>query len=300
MHTSYKKKRYGLLLFLASILFTSCEKSISFQLDEADKQVVVEAVIEDGQPPVVTLSNSYNYFSQITKELLLNSFIHGAQIVVSEGSRSQTLKEYSYKIAGNDIYYYTIDSTRLSTAFVGETNKSYSIQIQSGGNTYRSTTTIPPLAKKIDSLWWIKSVNNPDTNKVMLMARTTDPPGYGNYVRYYTKTNRGPFLPGLNSIFDDQVIDGTTYSVQVERGVDRNEKIDLEEYSFFNIGDTVTVKLSNIDKATYDFWRTMEYSYGSIGNPFSSPTKVLGNIQGGALGYFGGYASQFTSIILKR
>ena len=96
------------------------------------------------------------------------------------------------------------------------------------------------------------------------------------------------------------MIDGTTYSIQVEKGVDRNEKIDLENYSFFNIGDTVVVKLSNIDKATYDFWRTMEYSYGSIGNPFSSPTKVLGNIEGGALGYFGGYASQLKSVILKR
>lgn len=289
-----------MLVFLSTVLLLSCEKSISFKLDEANKQVVVEAIMENGQPPVVTLSNSYNYFSRITKELLLNSFIHGAQIVVSEGTRSQTLKEYSYKVAGNDIYYYTIDSAQLSTAFVGETGKAYTLQIQSGGNTYRSATTIPPLSKKIDSLWWIKSVNNPDTNKVILMARTTDPPGYGNYVRYYTKTNRGPFLPGLNSIFDDQVIDGTTYSVQVEKGVDRNEKIDLENYSFFNIGDTVVVKLSNVDKATYDFWRTMEYSYGSIGNPFSSPTKVLGNIEGGALGYFGGYASVFRSLILKR
>ena len=289
-----------LLLLTTAIVLVSCEKSVTFKLDEAGKQVVVEATIENGQPPLVTLSNSYNYFSTITKELLTNSFVHGAQIVVSDGARSQTLKEYSYKVAGNDIYYYTIDSTRLSTAFTGELNKTYSIQIQSGGNSYRATTTIPSLVKKIDSLWWVKSVNNPDTNKVILMARVTDPPGYGNYLRYYTKTNRGQLLPGLNSVFDDQVIDGTTYNVQVEKGVDRNDNIDFENYSFFNIGDTVLVKLSSINKATYDFWRTMEYSYGSIGNPFSSPTKVLGNIEGGALGYFGGYASQFKEIILRR
>ena len=58
-------------------------------------------------------------------------------------------------------------------------------------------------------------------------------------------------------------------------------------------GDSVTVKLANIDKATYDFWRTMEYNYQSIGNPFSSPTVVMSNISNDALGYFGGYAAQY-------
>ncbi len=42
----------------------------------------------------------------------------------------------------------------------------------------------------------------------------------------------------------------------------------------------------------------MEYSYQSIGNPFSSPTKVRGNISNGALGYFGGYAVQYIGITI--
>jgi hypothetical protein len=132
------------------------------------------------------------------------------------------------------------------------------------------------------------------------MMKTTDPPGFGNYIRYFTKVNGEPFYPGFASVFDDQIIDGKTYSLQLEKGVNRNEEIDLENYSFFERGDFVTVKLCNIDKATFDFWRTVEFSYSSIGNPFSSPTKVLGNIQGGALGYFGGYAAQFISIAIPK
>lgn len=131
------------------------------------------------------------------------------------------------------------------------------------------------------------------------MIKATDPPGYGDYIRYYTKRNSEPFYPALNSVFDDQIIDGTSYEVEVERGVDRNKELE-DDYSFFDRGDTVLFKLSNIDKATFDFWRTVEYSYSSIGNPFSSPTKVMGNISNGALGYFGGYASQFRSIIIPR
>ena len=62
----------------------------------------------------------------------------------------------------------------------------------------------------------------------------------------------------------------------------------------------LTAKLANIDKATFDFWRTMEYNYQSIGNPFSSPTVVLSNVSNNALGYFGGYAAQYKSVKIPK
>jgi hypothetical protein len=85
----------------------------------------------------------------------------------------------------------------------------------------------------------------------------------------------------------------------VEPGLDRNNRVPLEDRSFQR-GDTISIRLSNIDKATFDFWRTMEYSYVSIGNPFSTPVTVQSNIRGGALGYFGGYASQYRTLIIPK
>lgn len=286
-------------LFLVALV--GCEKSITFKLDESAPRLVVDATIENGQSPIVILSSSLNYFSEITPALLFSSFVHGADITISNGTKTHKLKEHSYKLVANlELFYYSIDSANLATAFDGEFNKAYSMDIKVGSNVYHANTNIPALTKKIDSLWWKPSPNNPDTTKVILMTRVTDPVGLGNYIRYYTSTGKGIFLPGLNSVFDDQIIDGVTYDIEVEHGIDRNEKIDIENYSFFTRGDTVTVKFCNIDKATFDFWRTMEYSYSSIGNPFSSPSKVLGNIQGGALGYFGGYAVQYKSLIIPK
>lgn len=289
------------LLFLCLlILATACEKGISFEPRNADTSVVVEAYIENGQPPVVILSKSMDYFSKINPDILAASFIRNAEVFVSNGTRTHKLKEYSLP-AGNGymVHYYSIDSANLATAFIGEFNKAYSLRILIDGKEYTSNTTIPVLAKQVDSLWWKPAPANPDTSKVVVMSRATDPPGFGNYIRYYTKVNDSMFLPAIASVFDDQIIDGTTYEVEVERGVDRNQEIDLENYSFFTRGDTVTLKFANIDKATYDFWRTMEFSYASIGNPFSSPTKVLGNVKG-ALGYFGGYAVQYRTIIIPK
>jgi Domain of unknown function (DUF4249) len=289
-------------IFICSIglIFSSCEKAITFNLNTTTASLVVEATIENDQPPVVILSSSFDYFSKISPTILANSFVHNAVIKISNGTKTQQLKEYAYTAASNiKLYYYSIDSSSPATAFVGAFNTGYSMEIQADGKTYTAVTTIPLLAKKIDSMWWKKAPDNPDTTKIVLVATATDPPGFGNYIRYFTKVNSDNFYPGLNSVFDDQIIDGKTYTVDVERGVNRNEKIDMENYSFFNRGDTITLKFTNIDKATFDFWRTMEYSYSSIGNPFASPTKVLSNVKG-ALGYFGGYAVQYKTIIVPK
>jgi Domain of unknown function (DUF4249) len=288
------------VLLIGVIPWSSCEKTISFTPRTTEPSVVVEATIENDQPPIVILSNSLSYFSAISPEILANSFIRNAEITVSNGSKTHKLKEYTQAVgSGYNLYYYSIDSANLGTAFLGQLGTSYSLSIKTGGKEYTATTTIPNLAKKIDSLWWQQAPHDPDTSKVVLMGRAYDPPGFGNYIRYFTSVNKGPYFPGLNSVFDDQIVDGKSYSVQIEQGVNRNESIDFEEYSFFKRGDTVSVKFTNIDKATFDFWRTMEYSYSSIGNPFSSPTKVLNNIKGG-LGYFGGYAVQYLPLIIPK
>lgn len=281
-------------------MLLSCEKAVDFELDKVDPKLVVEASIENGEAPVVILTKSANFFSQISPQLLLESFVRGAEVEVSDGVKTHRLKEYEINLGGGfSIYYYSTDSSNLQTAITGELNKSYSLKIITNGEEYTATTTIPAMTRRVDSLWWKPMPNDTSGRKVVVMIRATDPQGYGDYVRYWTKKNSEPFYPGFNSVFDDLIIDGTTYELEVEPGLNRNEAWN-EDKRAFRRGDTVTLKLSNIDKATYDFWRTMEYSYASIGNPFSTPVKVTSNISNNALGYFGGYATQYHQLIIPR
>ena len=292
--------KYLWALFLPVLIVVgSCEKKIDFDLKESEPKLVVEATIENDRPPLVILSRSLNYFSTIDPQVLATSFVHDAQVFVSNGLNTQKLKEYSYNVNNYKLYYYSIDSTNLSSAFTGELNKQYSLRIVNQGEEYTSTASIPRISKKVDSVWWKQAPANEDTNKVIALVRATDPAGFGDYVRYFTKRNKEPFYPAFNSVFDDLIIDGTRYELQIDPGVDRNAERKEEEH-FFDRGDTVVFKLANINKTTFDFWRTMEYSYASIGNPFATPVKVLGNISNGALGYFGGYASQYHTLVIPR
>ncbi|THU35949.1 DUF4249 domain-containing protein [Niastella caeni] len=293
--------RTRLVAILLGLIFTSCEKTITFKPNESEPVLVVEATIENDRAPVVILSQTLNYFNKISPELLAGSFISNAEVTISNGTKTSRLQEKKMPLAaGYTLYYYSTDSSNLSAAVVGELGKTYTLTIKANEKEYTATTTIPVIAKKIDSLWWTDAPNNPNPDKVVLMGRFVDPPGLGNYTRYFTQVQGWHFFPGFNSVMDDQLTDGITYNMQIERGVDRNNSFNLEEYPFFNRGDSIAVKYCNIDKATFHFWRTMEYSYSNIGNPFASPNKVISNIQGGGLGYFGGYAVQYKTIVIPK
>ena len=291
--------RLTFAVFLCFVLLSSCEKNLNFTLHETPNVLVVDAAIENNKPPVVVLSKSLGYFSQISPLELLNSFAHNADVYVSNGVSTQKLKEYHVDSTGGfQVYYYTIDSTNLSAGFLGSYNQAYTLKIIYNGIEYNASTTIPLLAKKVDSMWWKPRPFETDTTKVTVMVKATDPPGLGNYIRYFTKTNRGPFLPAENSVFDDQIIDGTTYEVPLDPGIDRNNRHDGDRV--FHRGDTVTLKFCNIDRTTYQFWVSMEFAYQSIGNPFSSPNRVLGNISNGALGALCGYAVYYKTLIIPK
>jgi len=283
-----------------SLLFFSCEKNINFELKDAAALLVVDAQIENGEAPTVSLSKSLDYFGAISPQILAGSFVHNAEVTMSNGVLTHTLKEYNIPLGnGYSIYYYGIDSANLATAFVGEFNRQYNLTIKVDGQVYTAKTTIPALDKIFDSLWIKPPPLNVDTSKRVLMTRAIDPPGLGNYIRYFTRKNSERFLPGFNSVFNDEVVDGTIYSGQVDKGVDRNNPLPTGDDRFFTRGDTISFKLSNIDKATYTFWNTWEFNQQSIGNPFSQPGKVLGNISNGALGAFCGYASLVGTVIAQ-
>lgn len=291
----------GAILFWGFYGLMGCEKTLNIQTREQAPKLVVEAQIENGQPPLVALSRSLNYFSSLDTATLYASYVHDAKVTIHDGTQTYTLKEATVtNSGGNTFYYYTTSPLIPGTSLVGVLGKNYELVIETGGQVYHAKTAIPLLTKKTDSLWWKKAPGNTDTTNVVLMSRVTDPPGFGNYIRYYTKVNREDFFPGYNSVYDDQVIDGKTYDIQVDPGVSKNEVKRIDDFHYFKRGDTVTVKLCNIDKASFDFWRTWEFTYQSIGNPFSSPGKVLGNISNGGLGSFCGYAAQYKSLIIPK
>ena len=284
-------------LVLFSAFLSSCEKDINLKLDPSENKLVVDASIENGRPPIVFLSTSIDYFSKINPSVLSSSFVHNAVVSISDGSKEVKLVEDTLtNVAGATLFYYTSPKT---SPFLGKINSTYQLKIQIGNTTYTSSTTIPEITRKVDSMWWEKLPLSDDPKACRVMITATDKPGLGDYIRYFTKVNSSPFLPGFTSVFDDNIIDGKSYTIPLDKGFDKNA-IFVDSLAYYKRGDTVTFKLCQIDKNTYEFWRTYEFSFQSIGNPFSSPVKIQSNISNNALGYFGGYAAQYRTLIIPK
>lgn len=289
---------FGIVILLS---FSSCEKNIRIKTHDTSQELVVDGSIDNKKDPIVVLTHSLNFFSEIDSNLLKSLFIHGAVVSVSGNGKSVTLTEHEVDtLNGNKYYYYSTDSAS-SPLMEGRIGQTYTLHIEVDGRSYEAKTTIPAGGFHLDSLWWVWGIKNnkPDSTKAYLMAQITDPPQLGNYARYFTRRNNEPFYPGLNSVADDEVTNGTIFDFQIDRGTNKNVKTDFNNYGYFLPGDTVTLKFCNIDKATFDFWHTWEYAWSNEGNPFSTPTAVLGNIPG-ALGYWGGYAAQYKTIIIPK
>lgn len=297
MQSMIPKFKYIVTSLMIFVSF-SCEKDINIKLDPSDPKVVIDATIENDRNPVVYLSRSLDYFSKISPEVLSEAFIHDAKIMLSDGFRQIQLTEYSIKGETDArLYYYSVAQQDLS--FLGKINTSYTMTIDVDGERYEATTTIPEITRRIDSLWWQPVPFSKDPDETNIFIKAFDRPGLGDYIRFFTKVNSQSFLPGFNSVYDDQIIDGRSYTIAIDKGFDKNEGFN-DSTAYFRRGDTVMIKLCNIDKQTYDFWRTFEFSYQSIGNPFSSPTRILSNFNNDALGYFGGYAAQYRKVIIPK
>ena len=86
-------KNYTLLL-LSYIFLSSCEKTVSFQLNNAEtKKLVVDGQIETGKTPIVFLTNAIGVTEPLNFNTVINSIARGAIVEVSDANRTIQLIE---------------------------------------------------------------------------------------------------------------------------------------------------------------------------------------------------------------
>lgn len=291
-------RTFVLVCIAILFIFSSCEKEVHINLKQSDPQLVVEGAIETNQPPYVILTNSLSYFDKIDLATLQNNFIHDAEVYVSDGSKQVRLIEYTLDSGFNTKFYaYSIG---LDSPMIGEVGKTYKLTIKYNGQTYEGTTKIPyptPLDSVLSVPPAIVNEQRPDRRQLKIFFK--DPDTLGNCIRYFTKRNREPFYPGPNSVYNDELINGTYFQtyLAVAEAPDNQKGFDSSYYAY--PGDTVILKWCATDRSVYEFYNTFEYAIGSLGNPFASPTRVSSNINNKAIGIWAGYGAIYDTVYIK-
>lgn len=301
MKAEMKKKNGSVWIMVVILLsLTSCEKEVSINLASSPPQVVVQGGIETSGPPYVVLTSTVGFFSKVDLATLENSFLHDAKIEVSDGSRTVTLREYSFDTGTAFKYYvYSIDSSNL---MLGENGKTYELKITYAGKTYTSVTKIPT-PQGFDTMWFdtpLFAGNNTPDSALQLFVNYIDPDTLGDYVRCFTQRGNQNFFPSAN--FSDEIVNGKTINnIGLAAGFQNDgSNINRDSLIYFFPGERVTLKWCAIDKGVYDFWNTLDFARSAVGNPFSSPINPTSNLKNGAVGVWAGYGVYSRTVIVGR
>ena len=297
----YARTRYFLLLpvFAMLLVMASCEKQVHIDLGTSAPQVVVQGVIENNAPPYVILNSTIGFFANVDLGTLQNSFLHGATMQISDGTKTISLKEYTLDTGlVNKFYFYAADTSIPGNNMIGVLGKTYTLTINYDNKTYSAVTKIP-YPKGLDTLWFGQPVFKGKTtpaNALELFGNYTDPDTLGNYVKYFTKRNNDIFYPA--GVFSDELVNGKKISnIDLFAGYNDSINVNVDSVIYFYPGDSVTVKWSEIDKGVYNFWNTYQFSVQSIGNPFATPINIKSNISNGGLGVWAGYGSFYYTAV---
>lgn len=318
-------------LAVVALVLAGCTKEIDVNLPDNTQQVVVEGTIENGVPPIIILTKSQPFFSAIDLNDLNNYFIKGAYVKVTSSDGQETeLMEFCLQnlnlppeqaqVLLSALGFTQVDSAQIpnvcvytvpdivnyfvsgTCSFMGKERTAYNLLVKapplsgSSDSITVTSTTVIPTAIGIDSLGFKQHPNEDYRDSLIACyAYFTVPDTFGNFVRYWTKRNSEPFYKPLSqSVFDDKLFVGLSIGLPLERGQPEQQDFDINTYTYFRKGDTITLKWSNIDSRTFDFFYTLENDGGD--SPFSSPVRIKTNINNG-LGVWAGYASKYYTAI---
>lgn len=312
---SIKQHIFDIFHSICSILFivltlAGCETEIDVDLPEYSPKIVIEGMIENGQPARVVLSRSIPYLATIDINYIWEQVIitgDSAQVFLTTDAGETEQLQYQY------CYESPLYMAFVSQNIKGEENMGYTLTVRFRGETYTAHTTIPNTFD-LDSIGFDHSSELLNDSMASIRLLLTDDGSKENYYAFSCKVQCPTlhdrlWVSTIPNAFDDQTFNGLTFNYEITRaGVSTfmMQDMSVEELRdftrlTFRPGDTVFVRHSLMDYDSYRFMITggTEAIFGT--NPFTNPAPVVSNIQGkNVLGAWCGYASKIDTLIWHR
>ena len=202
---------------------------------------------------------------------------------------------------------------------------SYHLKVIVENDTLTATTSIPN-ATPLDSIWFVPDERYPEYGDFYIWY--DDPDTMGNNVMFEhkrlahfalkKKVSRSDdvFIKAFGAVRNDiEGLNGEAFVSFFERGRSSNftttgftdHKASFANFqsAYYNdtigevFADTVLFRFSQLDKASFEFWRSVIAQDLMNGNPFAEPINLKSNINGG-LGVFEGKAAVYYKLIARE
>lgn len=267
--------RYILLILSILTVFSSCEKVIHLDLNEAEKKYVIEAVVTDRVGTAKVLISQTKNFEED------NSFagVSGATVTITEraGAASTTIPLPQ-----------TASGVYEAPAFAGVSGREYTLSVTIAGQLF-SAVCVMPSKQDLDTIYVTDEILFAEARKIA-NAVYDDPIGLGNswrFVQYVNGRKEDQLMIRNDEYSDGRRIINKLFYFSDEEDDDEDE---------IKSGDEITIDMQCIDPAIYKYWWSLFRSSTGISGQ-ATPTNPVTNLQGGALGYFSAHTLQTKTMI---
>ncbi|MEM6265488.1 MAG: DUF4249 domain-containing protein, partial [Bacteroidota bacterium] len=257
----------SLLILAFGLTMMACEKVIDVDLNEADRQLVIEAQLEEGEHVFeVYVTETGPYFSAGEQPIIRDAVVRLTD--------DQGLDEL---IPVNDDGFYT-------ATIRAQAGRTYTLMVEIQGEVYQATSFLPSQVVLEDLLPEFQEARGPIEEGYLLYFYYNDPPNVPNFYRAVHRINGVAQLTGEDlQVVNDNINDGSYTRFPLFGQI-------------FDPGDTVEVELIHFDEASYDYFSSLGDIIDTGGGPNSgsaAPANPVTNWRGPAdiLGYFTAYSS---------
>lgn len=268
-----------MFIFFAGLI--SCQKVVNIDLNSPSPQLVVEANISDKPGP---------YFVRLTKTVNFDEItrippVTGATVEISDSSSGthETLIELK-------------DGIYMTSSLSGIPGHRYKLTIKNEGQIYESVSEMPfpvgslklDIKREIDNEDPFGGNSGNQSFRYRVNYEINDPAKYTNYYRFIIYHKNREIRS--RRVFDDQFHNGKIIA----------DDFILHDTINFDPGDTVRIELQNIDRNTFNFFRTLRAGAGGLSFLSASPSNPISNISNNGLGYFSAYSQNSGYLIIPQ
>lgn len=272
-----KLKIKPVLSLLGYMALVSCEEVIDLDLGKNEPRIVIEGTVTTDQGPyTVKINQSVDYGE-------LNEFppVSGATVSVKDDQgATATVVEVDEGI-------YSVQDIQ------GQNGRSYTIEVSYNGETYQASSLLPPTDIPIQSLEYTFEEETLFIDEgYYLTAYFADPIEETNYYRLRIFVNGEVYYFERD---DNRVRDDNFWLINDK--FFNGKLMDFEFPHTLKAGDKVDVELHQVDRTTFDYYRTLVDLMGVGG---VAPANPLSNWSNGALGYFGAISVSYASMVIEE
>lgn len=254
-----------------------------------EPQIAVEGWIEEGFFANVILTQTMGIGAGTGNATDIP--VRWAKVTVSDGEHEEIL------VGRVDARYFP-PFIYTGSEIRGEAGKHYTLKVEYSGRTLSAETWIPE-SVPIDDIVVEQSEESDTLYAIRIAFR--DNPSEKNFYKVFSRVTPGDSRYGSSFLgtVSDEVFSGDNIgTITVSRPF---RQLDAGDYSpFFNRGDSVYVKLTQLPEEGFDFWSDYENAVTiGTGILFPSSSNIRSNISGG-LGIWCGYGTDAVMTVIPE